>query len=351
MRAPLLLPALLVPTLLTGCASDTDMGFSLRAVLDARTDGVRLLDDGATGHAAMIDQLCTFDASVGDVTGDLDLGVGQEELLDASGDVALARLNDTLYRVRSDGQVLDSVVLDARDARLVGEQSVALVAHDDGCAVAWLHDGQATAWAVPGTDCHDQVAFDVDRSTGTAWIADGEHLARLTPAGEFARFDDVGADLLAWDPSTGGVVLGAQRAGWVQAVDPAGEPLWTRRFEGGLTDVDTAGAASMVALMIREDDAGGALEIVGSETGELTHRYRLPHTADLAFSSQGHSLGLVTSDRVFLYDVETDVSLVDTPSSRGASRVDPWGGIGVSAGGSTATAAVGTAIAVLLILD
>lgn len=343
--------ALLPVTLLAGaCASDTDVGFSLRAVLDAETSGVRILDDGSIGHAAMIDQLCTFDVEAGSVIDDVDLGAGQEVLLDATGQTALAKVADSVHRVGPTGEVESSLNLRALDARLYGSQTVALVEHPEGCAVAWI-DEQVNAWAVPGTSCLGDVGFDVDRGTGAAWLADGDSLTRISPDGQFTRIDDAGADLVVWDASTGGAIIGARGEGWVQAVRADGEATWTRSFDGGLTDLDTAGSAELVAVMAAQDGAG-ALEVVSAPSGDLTHRFRLPEPAGLAFSSEGRDLGLVTDDSVYLYDVETDLSLVDTPSRQGASRVDPWMGMQVGAGGSsTATAAVGTAIAVLLIVD
>lgn len=348
MRATLVL---LPVTLLAGaCASNSDVGFSLRAVLEAETQGVRLLDDGTTGHAAMMDQLCTFDVDNGGVLDDADLGEGQEVLLDATGELALARVGGTLHTVDALGQSVRTARMQALDARLYGNQTVALVDHVEGCAVAWLGD-EVTAWAVPDTTCGGNVAFDLDRTSGAAWVADGSSLTRVTPDGEFLRIDDVDADLLVWEPTTGGVVMGSRGEAWIQSVDGAGEVQWTRSLGGTLSDVDVARSASMVALMIEEGDRG-ALEIVSADAGDLTHRYRLPETAELAFSSEGRDLALVTGERAYLYDVETDISLVDTPSTRGASQADPWLGMDVGAGGSnTATAVVGTAVAVLLIVD
>ena len=352
MRAPFL-TVLSLTTLaaLTGCSSDGGVGFTLRAVLDAETDGVRLLDDGSTGHAAMIDQLCTFDVDAGEVTGDLDLGPGQEVLMDAEGGDTLARLGGELHRIDAAGTETDRVGIEAIDARLVGDRIVALVDHDAGCTVAWVDSAreQTAAWAIPETDCSGAVAFDVDRRTGAAWLTDGSHVAQVTPDGTFTRVE-ADADLVVWDASTGGAVIGATGLGWVQGIDAQGTDAWTRSFDGSLSDLATAGSAGIIAVMMGESE-GGALELLDSADGDLTHRYRLPETADVAMSSSGRDMALVTDDRVFLYDVETDTSLVDTPSARGASREDTWLGVGRGTGTSGATAMVGTAIAVMAIVD
>lgn len=332
----------------TGCSADGDVGFTLRATLDAETDGVRLHDDGATGHAAMADQLCLFDLDAGAVLGDVNIGDGHETLLDADAEHTLARLND-LHVLDNDGSKGHSFALHPLDARLLGDEVVALVSHDDTCAVTWLSQGTTGAgFAVPDMTCDASVGFAVDRDDGAAWIADGAVLTRVDRSGHFTRHEGALADMVSWNASTGGVVVGARGGDWVQGVTRDGEVAWSRTLDGALVDLDAAGDAGVDAIMVT-DPRGGTLELVDSESGEPGAVHPLPDVAEMTFSNDGTDLALVVPDRVFLYDVETGMTLFDTPSVSHASEVNPWVGPGLVGGGASTT--LGVAIAVALLVD
>jgi hypothetical protein len=343
---PLLLVALTCS--LGACSADSDVGFTLRAVLNAETDGVKLHDDGATGHAAMADQLCLFDLDHGAVLDDIDLARGHETLLDADGDRTLARVRD-LHVVPTDGSDGVSFAVDALDARLLGDEVVAVVAVEDSCAATWLAAGvEPMGFVVPGMDCSGEVGFAVDRSDGAVWIADGRVLTRIDRTGAFVRHDVARADRVSWDASTRGVVVGAHGGDWVQGVTVDGDVAWSRTLDGRLADLDVAGDAGVSAIMLSEA-AGGALELVDSETGEPTAVHPLPSVAEMTFSNDGRDLALVLPDSVYLYDVDTDVTLWDTPSVSRAGEVNAWVGPGLVGGGAGTT--LGVAIAVALLVD
>lgn len=341
----LLLPALLF--VLPACSSDPDVGFRLKAVLDAETDGVKLHDGGATGLAAMAEQICVFDVDQGGVLADQDLSSGHETLLDAHDGRALARSVGELHVLDAQGAPVDTLGLDVMDARLAGDTIVAVVPVEGACAAAWLDEDETVAFVAPGTDCSTDIALAVDRRTGSAWIADGKVLAKVDRDGTVTRHEQARADLVAWDASTGGVVVGEIGGQWVQGVTAAGDVSWSRDLTGTLTDVDVAGDAGVVAVM-SADGVGGALELVDSLTGEPQARHPLPEPAELSFSSDGRDLGLVLGDRVYLYDVDTDVRLLDTPGVSAAAQLNNWVGPSVAGAGAGTTIIAGLAVALLM---
>jgi hypothetical protein len=333
--------------LAAGCASDAGPDLRLTAVLDAETVGVRLHPGATTGVAGMMDQLCTFDAGSGEVLGEMNLGAGREDLLDAHGPHSLARHGGRLYKVQVGDTSGLSWGLDALDAGLGDRETLAVVPYEDSCAVAWLDDGgEHRAFAVPGTDCSGAVQLAVDPEQHVAWLSDGETLARVRPGGQVLLHEGVNADQLAFNAATGGVVLGRTGETWVQGLDAAGELAWERTLPHPLVSLDAAGGPGLVAL-VGEDERGGVLEILDPEAGGAVAVHPLPEPAQVSTSSDGERLALVTGDRAYLYEVHHGGTLVDGPTTSTVADRDAARAGGVIAGGGATVAG----LAVLLILD
>jgi hypothetical protein len=344
MRSPLLLSI----AALAGCSSDPSVGFTLLATLQADTDGVVMQDDAATADAAMADQICVIDVRDASVLIDADPGEGQEVLHDALGDRALAGVDGKLWSVDRSGEMVEGLAVEALAARLTHDGTVALVAHEGVCLVAFERADSSTAWAVPGTDCTGDVGFDVDRNTGTAWIADGQAVATVDPSGEFSRWDGIGADTIDLDVRTGHALVGARGEAWVQSVSDAGSVAWTTGLDGALYDLGVAGDGGVAGVMV-DDATGGAFTLLETAEGARVAVHPLPEVASVAFSDNGASLGLGTDRDVYFYDVDVDVLMSDMPSSDNAADVNAWEGVGFAAGG--AASVFGTAAAVALIVD
>jgi hypothetical protein len=336
--------------MMSACSSDPNVGFTMKAVLDAETDGVRLHDGGLTANAAMAEQICIFDTLDAEVIGDIDLA-GTETLLDAHNDLALARSDGQLHTVPASvqGDPLQSIAIDAIDGRLLDEGLVAVVRHEGVCAAMYDLPDQRLSYAIPGTQCAGDVDLAVDRATGTLWIADGATLTQLELNGDFVRHDGAMAGLVSFDASTGGVVVGERGGKWVQGVDRAGDVTWTRSLKGTLHDLSSVGDAGMDAIMVRETDGRGLLTLLDSADGEPGAVHPLPEVAELTFSNSGRDLALVLPDRVYIYDVDPDVRLWTTPASSRAEAVDPW--VGPASASGAASTVLGVATAIVLIVD
>lgn len=330
---------LLIP--LVGCAQPT-VDLDLKSVLATSTRGAAVHEGGRLADVAMADQICRVDIDSGAVLGDTDPTDASERLVDARSDLALALSNGKLWTIPSSGDAAEvPLTIAPIDGRITDDGILALFAAEDGsCGLAFWDGQSATGLGTDLVRCDGAVAFDVDASTGVAWITDGEGMVSVTPDGVVSEFDAT-VDAVEWDAADGLAVVAKKLDNWIAGVSADGSTAWTVEVDGQLVDVSVADEEGLVVASVANDQ-GGEIIVLRGATGEQVVSHDVPDQPIVEFSPDGTALALETPDAIYFYAVDPHASVMDTPTAR---QVDGAHGV---AGGS---ALVGTAIAIVMIVD
>jgi hypothetical protein len=329
---------LLIP--LVGCAQPT-VDLDLKSVLATSTRGAAVHEGGRLADVAMADQICRVDIDSGAVLGDTDPTDQSERLLDARAD-ALALSNGRLWTIPDDGQAAEvPLTVEPIDGRITDAGILALFTADDGtCGLALWDGASATGLGTGLVRCDGDVAFDVDATTGVAWITDGKGMVSVTPDGVVSEFDAT-VDTVEWDGADGLAVVAKKLDNWIVGVSADGSTAWTVEVDGELVDLSVADEEGLIVASVANDH-GGEIVVLRGATGEQVVSHEVPDQPIVEFSPDGTALALEAPDAIYFYSVDPNASVLDTPTAR---QVDGAHGV---AGGS---ALVGTAIAIVMIVD
>jgi hypothetical protein len=324
------------------CSSSSGVSMPMRSMMAKSTEGVVLHDGAVLGDAGMADWICVIDTQTGDVLGDQDLGLGTDTLLDAHGDIALAKSEGRLFTLDSATLVpTPSMDIDAISGRVL-DDGVAALFDQDGCGVAFSRSEGDVAWSLGDRTCDATMGFAADRETGNAWLADGTSLTTVSPDGQVNTFGDVFADMVDWDAANGNAIIANSGDDMIRAVGIDGTVSWGVRVSGQVHDIAVAGGAGLVVASVTQSD-GGEIAILDGLSGEQLVSYRTPEIPTIEISSDGRSLALVTSDAVYFYDVNPDGSFMDTPTTEQVTDTN-GAGAGTIIGIPVATAATAALI-------
>ncbi|MCO4745353.1 MAG: hypothetical protein KC912_11240 [Proteobacteria bacterium] len=342
------LPLVFASLAAIGCTNEPEIGFTLISALPAETAGVALGSDGLAS-AAMDGQVCLLDVSDASVIGDQDLGDGAEVLLDSHQDKVLTAHEGALYLLSRDLSEPQALTQDAATrARITDDGSIVALSTTAGdCSLSWS-SAPDEAWQLPDADCSGPVSLAVDRSTGVAWIGDGQQLTQLHPNGRTATWD-IPADRLSFDASTGHVLVGKTGEAWIGAMGPDGEIAWSRDLRGALFDIDSAGATGVTAVMM-DQDIGGMLSLVLGDTGQPIADFQLPESAEVSMADDGSMMALARDEEVLFYRVDADDGWLETASTDNMDLKERDHSTALTIG-SAAGATLGTALLIATLAD
>lgn len=285
--------------------------FEHQSELGANTRGVALAADGADGVAGMFGTTCRVTVATADIGADYDFPTNEEMVVDNSmmfGDAAVLVLSDFGAHVTYPDNTWN---FDSDDFNTPGvvdgmifEEGVTLLVDDgtEGCKVEWNSGSDVASTAIPGAFCDAAIA--VDRSTGQAFVANGDEILSVTQDGYTVI--GTGADLVVWDGSAS--VLYAALTGdssfWGYEANGA------TRFEidlgGAVTAMDTMGPVAQAAVMVEKAGGAGALITVDGNTGEILSTLATPSAVDeIDLSDNGRSMALVLPREVHFFNVKS----------------------------------------------
>lgn len=267
-----LVPALLSITLLAACedvstvspapwasqdGETTDGPFAFQGSLwEAR--GMAIEEDGSA-QVGMGGNTCDVDPETGNFENDVDVANGEDEVVDGYGgqvlvlgDGGLSRLipGDNYNNTVRPGPSGDDILT----ARFVDGGIVVVRDTASGCFAQWTGDVQATV-RLPG--CGD---VDVERSSGTLFVATPDGSAAVTPGGVTPL---PAAQKVAWLPAEQAVVL-VRGGADVGAFSRDGEVLWTAQADAPIFDVVALGDGARFAF-----NTADALHVADAGTGAV----------------------------------------------------------------------------------
>jgi hypothetical protein len=231
--------------------------------------GLGFEEDGSA-QVGMGGNTCDIEPSTGSFENDLDVVTSvEDEVVDVSAGRVLVlgggRVN-VFVPTSTGGDMYGGDVFpagngraDITTARLYEGGVVALRDTAAGCFVEWS-GRMVGATAVPA--CGD---IDVDRATGTVFLAHGEASAIVSPGRVIAL---PGGDRVAWMAEAGQVVIARAGTGDLAAFafdgeEADAEPLWVQRLAAPVEDVAALDGRSFVlnhpTTLVRLDVAGAEL--------------------------------------------------------------------------------------------
>jgi len=307
--------------------------------MEARTQGVVLHDGGALGNAAMMDQICVFDQGAATIVGDFDLGQTPEILLDAHTDRAIASSDGIVFELPT-SLASATPLFNASPiaARVLDDGVAALIDQGEHCAVVFDTSDTQAVYELEDVACGPDIGFTADRATGTVYIADGRSFGAIESDGSFQFFPEEAADMIAWDSTTGTVLLAQRGGSLLRSANPDGTINWGVEVAGAVHALSMAETQGLATVMV-DDYAGGELIVIDAATGEQLVSHLTPDLADVTFSSDGLSMGIIQPDAVYLYTVDPDMNPMATPTSAQAADLGMVIGTGSAVGGSLLAAA------------
>lgn len=283
-----------------GCSAN-QMHFEQRSELESRTSSVVLYDDGQLGQGSMNEQTCQFDTRNGMIVRDIDLPTAEERVEDVRGNVVVARSIEGIH-------VLDENGWDkANDIALAGvlrvrmtDDGIASLIDDGGCRLDWRNDDTVVTTDLADEVCANVGDFVIDRPTGKAFVSFGTDVAMVTPEG--SSMIGIEADLLAMDEVSGNVFAAKRGGDTISAFDQEGTLAWAVDAGGEVFDMTDFGALGASAAIV-STKSGARLKGFDGFGGQKIADYGMPGEAEVTVSADSSTIGLVTDERVFFYDV------------------------------------------------
>jgi hypothetical protein len=295
-------------------------------------------------------QICDVDTRTAEVLGDSDPVGSDETVFDARDGRILGAGEGALFRTSGDGTTrwtAEGTVLDGRITR--DGTSVVLWDAEGRCRVGFVGDVADAGWAVEtDLDCSGQPGFAVGPD-GSAWIADGERLARVT--GEEALAWNSRVDRVVW--AGDGPVVARTGESRVTAVDLDGTVRWEAVVDGAITDlapVAEDGPGREAVAVMAEEPTGGVLSVLDGDGGAVAE-HPLPSVAEVVFSADGTSMALQTPDGVVFYAVDAEPGAWSVGPGARVGRAGDVDVGAVAVGGATAVTIAGVAMLALVATD
>jgi hypothetical protein len=292
----------LILVAMTGCSSN-QMHFEQRSELSSRVSSLALYDDGQDGVGSMNEQTCKFDAINGFIISDIDLPTATETIQDVRGTVAIGLSAEGIHVLDENGWDKDNdiAIAGVKHARMTENGVASLISDESGCRVDWRNDDTNLTASLSADVCATATDFAVDRVSGQAFVAYGTDVVTATQDGGVTAIG-VAGDLLAIDEVTGNVSIAKRGGQDITTVSTVGDVQWTTSVRGTVHALSDFGARGATAVVV-DHGSDASIEAFDAGDGSSIADYSMPSVADITVSADASTVGLITEDTAYFYDV------------------------------------------------